>query len=137
MSYRDDWSAAVQDFSDGHGVDVILDSIGAKYLGRHLDLLAMGGRLMVIGLQGGRQAELDLGQLLAKRGRLIATTVRSRTVQEKADMCAEVARSVWPLVSAGEIMPAPQTVLGLDQAAEAHRQLESGANLGKIILRVP
>jgi len=134
VSYREDWVAAVQDLSAGHGVDVVLDPIGAKYLGQHLTVLATEGRLVVIGLQGGQKAEVNLGQLLSKRGRILATTVRSRPVAEKSAICARVAEAVWPLISSGAIRPAPQTVLRLEQAAEAHRQLESGDNLGKIIL---
>ncbi|HYP44457.1 MAG TPA: NAD(P)H-quinone oxidoreductase [Propionibacteriaceae bacterium] len=137
LSYRDDWSSAVRDFTSGHGVDVVLDSIGAKYLGAHVDLLATDGRLVVIGLQGGRRGELDLGQLLGKRGRIIATTLRSRSVEEKTEICRLVVDYAWPLVTSGAIRPAPQTVMRLDQVAEAHRQLESGDNLGKIILAMP
>lgn len=137
VSYREDWSALVKEFTGGHGVDVILDSMGATYLPRHVDLLASEGRLVVIGLQGGQRGELDLGQLLSKRGRIVATTVRARPTAEKAAICARVAESAWPLVASGAIKPAPQTVLALDQAAEAHRHLESGDNLGKIILALP
>jgi NADPH:quinone reductase-like Zn-dependent oxidoreductase len=134
VSYRNDWVTAARELTDGHGVDVILDSMGASYLQRHVELLAIGGRLMVIGMQGGQRGELNLGQLMGKRGRIITTTVRSRPVAEKSAICARVAEDVWPLVSSGVIRPAPQTVLRLDQAADAHRHLESGDNLGKIIL---
>ncbi len=137
VSYRDDWASAVQDRSAGHGVDVILDSIGARYLDQHLALLAIEGRLVVIGLQGGRKGEVNLGQLLSKRGRIIATTVRSRPVAEKSAICARVAETIWPLIASGAVRPAPQTVMRLEQAAEAHRHLESGDNLGKIILTAP
>ena len=136
VSYRDDWVSAVLDFSSQHGADVILDGIGARYLPQHLSVLATEGRLVVIGLQGGTKGELNLGQLLAKRAQVIGTTLRSRPVREKAEICAEVAESVWPMLTSGQIKPAPQTVLPLAQAAEAHRHLESGDNLGKIILTV-
>ena len=136
VSYRDDWVAAVLDQTGQHGADVILDSIGARYLAQHLSVLALEGRLMVIGLQGGTKGELNLGQLLAKRAHIIGTTLRSRPVREKAEICAEVAETVWPMLTSGRIKPAPQTVLPLAQAAEAHRHLESGDNLGKIILEV-
>ena len=137
VSYRGDWTDAVRDFCSGHGLDVILDSMGAKYLQPHLELLATGGRLVVIGLQGGAKGELDLARLLAKRGRIIATTLRARPVAEKAEICELVVASAWPLITTGAIVPAPQTVLPLHQAAEAHRLLESGENLGKIILTTP
>jgi putative PIG3 family NAD(P)H quinone oxidoreductase len=137
VSYSDDWAAAAQEFSDGHGIDVILDSIGASYLEQHVRLLALEGSLMLIGMQGGQRGEINLGQLLGKRGRLVATTIRSRPVAEKSAICARVAETIWPLISSGAITPAPQTVLPLDQVVEAHRHLESGDNLGKIILTVP
>jgi putative PIG3 family NAD(P)H quinone oxidoreductase len=137
VSYSDDWVTAAREFSEGHGMDVILDSIGARYLEPHLSLLALEGHLMVIGMQGGQKGEINLGQLVGKRATVAGTTVRSRPVAEKSAICARVAETVWPLISSGAIQPAPQTVLRLDQAAEAHRHLESGDNLGKIILTTP
>ena len=109
ISYRDDWIAAVRELSDGRGVDVILDVMGAKYLEQHVGLLATGGRLVVIGLQGGTKGTLDLGRLLRIRGRVIATTLRSRPVAEKAAICRRVEEAIWPLVGDGSIAPAPQT----------------------------
>ena len=78
----------VKEATDGHGADVILDNMGAKYLGRNVDALATEGRLVVIGMQGGTKGELDLGALLRKRGAVIATTLRARPVEEKAAICA-------------------------------------------------
>jgi putative PIG3 family NAD(P)H quinone oxidoreductase len=136
VSYRDDWATAVMNFTDQHGVDVILDSMGASYLEPHISVLATEGRLMVIGMQGGQRGELNLGRLLTKRGRIIGTTIRSRPSEQKAEICARVAEVVWPQLSSGAITPPPQTVFPLSRAAEAHRHLESGDNLGKIILEV-
>lgn len=136
VSYSDDWVTAARDFTDGRGVDAILDPMGAKYLEQHVDLLALEGRLVVIGLQGGRRGTLDLGALLPKRGTVMATNLRSRPVAEKTDICALVVDQVWPRISAGAITPAPQTTFPLGDAAAAHRQLESGDNLGKIVLTV-
>ena len=133
VSYLQDWPAAVADWADD-GVDVILDVVGAKYLESNVGCLATGGRLVVIGLQGGRQGTLDLGMLLQKRGHVIATNLRSRPVSEKSEICATVEATVWPLLTSGVIKPAPQTVFPLRDAAAAHRRLESGDNLGKIIL---
>ncbi len=136
ISYRDDWATAAMGLSDQHGMDVILDTMGAKYLDQHVSLLALEGRMLVIGMQGGQRGELNLGALLMKRGRIIGTTIRSRPVAEKTEICARVAASVWPLITSGRIVPPPQTVFRLDQAAEAHQHLESGDNLGKVILTV-
>jgi putative PIG3 family NAD(P)H quinone oxidoreductase len=116
------------------GADVILDVIGAKYLGRNVDALAIEGRLVVIGMQGGTKAELDLGKLLRKRGAVIATTLRARPVEEKAAICASVVEHVWPLVAGGTVRPVVHTRLPLDQAGEAHRMIEAGDHVGKIVL---
>ena len=135
FSYRDDWVAGVRAAAPD-GVDVVLDNMGAKYLGDHVDLLATGGRLVVIGLQGGSRGTLDLGALLAKRAGVRATTLRSRPVEEKAEICRRVVEQVWPLVADGTIAPTPQTRFPLAEAAAAHAHLESGDNLGKVVLTV-
>lgn len=134
VAYDDDWVAAARTFTDGRGVDVILDPMGAQYLQQHVDLLALEGRLVVIGLQGGRRGTLDLGALLAKRGTVMATNLRSRPVAEKTQICDLVADSVWPRITDGEIVPAPQTTFPLAEASAAHRHLESGDNIGKVVL---
>lgn len=136
ISYKHDWIAGVRDLSASQGVDVILDVMGAKYLGEHVGLLATDGRLVVIGLQGGTQGTLDLGRLLRIRGRVIATTLRSRPVEQKATICRRVEEAVWPLVADGSIAPAPQSRFPLREVVAAHRQLESGDNLGKVVLTV-
>jgi putative PIG3 family NAD(P)H quinone oxidoreductase len=118
------------------GADVILDVIGARYLDRNLDALAVGGRLVVIGLQGGVKGELHLGKLLAKRAVIAATSLRARPPEEKAAIVASVREHVWPLVESGAVRPVVDRVLPLEQAAEAHRVMESGAHIGKILLRV-
>ncbi|MFC0865064.1 NAD(P)H-quinone oxidoreductase [Sphaerimonospora cavernae] len=114
--------------------DVILDIIGAKYLPRNLDALAIGGRLVVIGLQGGAKGELDLGRLLARRGTIIATGLRARPVDEKGVICRGVVDNVWPLVEAGAIRPVVHATVPLAEAADAHRMLEAGEHIGKILL---
>jgi putative PIG3 family NAD(P)H quinone oxidoreductase len=133
VSYRDDWAAAVADFT-GRGVDVILDNMGAKYLDANTRTLAPDGRLVIIGLQGGARAELDLGRLLAKRCSVTATSLRGRPTQQKAAIVARVAETVWPMYASGQIKPAPETRFGLADAAQAHARLESGENVGKILL---
>ncbi len=135
ISYRDeDFVTAIQDFTSGRGADVILDIMGAAYLARNIAALATGGRLVVIGLQGGAKAELDLGQMLHKRVSVYAASLRARPVGEKASIVAAVRENVWPLVSAGQVRPVVDRVLPLTEAGQAHRLLEEGAHVGKIVL---
>ena len=136
ISYRDDWPTAVGAATDGRGVDVVLDNMGAKYLAAHLDLLAPNGRLVIIGFQGGTRATLDLRPLLAKRASISAASLRARPVAEKSAICAQVAADIWPLLGDGQIRPTEHQVYPLAQAAEAHARLESGDSTGKIILQV-
>jgi len=128
-----------QDFVDAlgpNGADVILDVIGAKYLDRNIDALAVNGRLVVIGMQGGVKAELNLAKLMAKRAAIAATTLRARPLEEKAAIVASVREHVWPLVEAGVVQPVVDRVIPLADAAEAHRLMESSTHIGKILLRV-
>lgn len=129
-----DFVAAARDATGGRGVDVVLDVVGAAYLGRNLDALATGGRLAVIGLQRGRRGELDLGTLLAKRARVLGTTLRSRPAQEKAAVVAGVARDLWPAVAAGSVRPVVAARVPLGDAARAHALLRSGEVFGKVVL---
>jgi len=118
------------------GADVVLDVIGAKYLARNVEVLADGGRLVVIGLQGGAKAELDLGALLAKRGSVHATALRSRSASSKAQIVQAVLAGVWPLLETGEVRPVVDRVLPLAQAGEAHRVVEESGHVGKVVLQV-
>ena len=132
--YRDE--DFVEVLREAGGADVILDVMGASYLGRNVAALADGGRLVVIGLQGGRTAELDLGALLAKRGSVHATALRSRPATQKAAIVAAVLAGVWPAVEAGDVRPVVDRVLPLDSAAEAHRVMEASEHVGKVVLQV-
>ena len=133
--YRDeDFVAVVREATGGAGADVVLDNMGAAYLPRNVEVLAVGGRLVVIGLQGGVKGELDLGALLGKRASVAATSLRARPAAEKAAIVAAVREHVWPAVAAGEVRPVVDRVLPLDDAAQAHRVLESSAHIGKIVL---
>jgi len=135
INYRDDdFVEVVRDRSDGHGADVILDNMGASYLGRNVDALALEGRLVVIGMQGGSKGELDLGKLLRKRGAVIATSLRARPVPEKAAICAAVVEHVWPLVAEGLVRPVVHGTMPLEEVAAAHALMESGDHMGKIVL---
>lgn len=116
------------------GADVILDNMGAKYLGRNVDALATGGRLVVIGMQGGTKGELHLGKLIAKRASITATTLRSRPKEEKARIVAEVRERLWPLVERGTVRPVVDRAYPMSQAGDAHRALEAGGIFGKILL---
>jgi putative PIG3 family NAD(P)H quinone oxidoreductase len=137
VNYREeDFVAVVRDATEGRGADVVLDVIGAKYLARNIDVLAPGGRLVVIGLQGGRRAELDLSALMAKRAALSAATLRSRSDEETATIVAAVREYVWPLIESGAVQPVSDRVLPMSEAAEAHRVVETGEHVGKVLLAV-
>lgn len=123
--------------TDGAGADVILDIIGAKYLDRNVQALAVNGRLAIIGLQGGAKGELDLAALLAKRAAVTATALRSRPLAEKSAIVAAVREHVWPLIADGVVRPVVDRTLPMQDAAEAHRVMESSAHIGKVLLRSP
>ncbi|SFB93879.1 putative NAD(P)H quinone oxidoreductase, PIG3 family [Nocardioides terrae] len=129
----------VQVAKEHGGADVILDNMGAKYLARNVDALADGGRLVVIGLQGGAKAELDINALMRKRASVAGTTLRSRPSdgpRGKAAICAEVVEHVWPLVEDGTIRPIIDATFPLEQAAAAHERMTSGEHTGKLLLTV-
>jgi putative PIG3 family NAD(P)H quinone oxidoreductase len=135
VSYRDqDFVEEVKAATGGRGADVILDNMGAKYLDRNVSALATEGRLVIIGMQGGVKGELNIGKLLAKRGAVIATSLRSRPPAEKAAICAAVVEHVWPLVADGSVRTLVHTTLPLGEAGEGHRLMESGDHVGKIVL---
>lgn len=135
IDYREqDFVAELRAATGGAGADVILDIMGAKYLARNLDALAVNGRLAVIGLQGGVKAELNLGALLSKRAAITATSLRARPLEEKAAIVAAVREHVWPLVAAGRVNPVVHGSFPMHDAAEAHRTLESSTHVGKLLL---
>lgn len=134
LDYHQDWPEALAEATDRHGADVILDIMGAKYLESNVAALAFDGRLVVIGMQGGRKGTLDLNRLLTRRATVTATSLRGRPVEQKAAICAQVAQRVWPLVASGAITPAPETRFGFEQVAQAHGRLESAEHTGKVIL---
>jgi len=136
INYREeDFLEVVRAETDG-GVDVILDNMGAKYLERNVKALATNGRLVTIGLQGGRKGELDLGALLTKRAAVMATSLRGRPLEEKAAIVASVRDNVWPLIEAGHVRPIVHRVLTLDDVQEAHRTVEAGEHIGKVLMTV-
>jgi putative NAD(P)H quinone oxidoreductase, PIG3 family len=133
----EDFVAVTQRATGNAGANVILDIMGASYLDRNLRALAVDGRLVVIGLQGGRAAELNLGTLLAKRGTIIATTLRSRPVEQKAAIVAAVREHVWPLIASGRVRPLVHARLPMPEAARAHEILEASSHVGKVLLVAP
>jgi putative PIG3 family NAD(P)H quinone oxidoreductase len=130
----EDFVAIVKAETGDHGADVVLDNMGAKYLGRNVEVLANGGRLVVIGLQGGRKAELDLGLLLTKQASVAATSLRARSVVAKAQIISEVRDHVWPLVEAGRVQPVIDRALAMQDAGQAHRVVAAGEHVGKVLL---
>jgi len=137
VNYReDDFVEAVAEATEGEGADVILDIVGAKYLSRNVSALATSGRLVIIGMQGGTRAELDIAALLAKRAAVIATSLRGRPAGEKATIVAAVREHVWPLIADGRVHPVVHSRYPLSEVAQAHRELEAGAHVGKILLTV-
>ncbi|MDT5277035.1 MAG: hypothetical protein QOE48_1078 [Mycobacterium sp.] len=140
IDYHDeDFVASLREATDGAGADVILDIMGAAYLDRNIDALATDGQLIIIGMQGGVKAELNLGKLLSKRARVIGTTLRGRPAtgpNSKSAVVAATASSVWPMIADGRVRPIIGARLPIQEAAEAHRLLSSGQVIGKIVLTV-
>ena len=135
INYRsEDFEERVLAATDG--ADVILDNMGASYLPRNMKTLATGGRLIVLGLQGGRKGELDLGALLAKRATVHSAGLRGRPTAMKAQIVAETVLAVWPMVEAGAVRPVIDRTLTLDDVVEAHELVESSEHIGKVLLRV-
>lgn len=134
LDYHDDWVQGLKDATDGRGADVILDIIGAKYLEMNVKAITRHGRIVIIGMQGGTKGTLNIGALLGKMGTITATALRSRPTQEKSEICRRIANEVWPMVSDGRIKPAPETHTPFRDVRKAHELLESGENVGKIVL---
>ncbi len=135
INYKEqDFVEALREATDGGGADVILDNMGAKYLSRNIDALATNGRLVIIGMQGGSKAELDINALLRKKAAVVATALRSRPEEEKAAICAGVVEQVWPLVSDGVVKPTVHEVLPFDEAPRAHSLVADGHAFGKVLL---
>ena len=135
IDYRgEDFAPRIAKLTGGAGVDRILDTIGGPYLQRNLDCLAPGGRLLLIGMQGGAGAELRLTPILLKRLTIAGSTLRSRSLDEKAAIAAEVRAEVWPLLESGRVRPIMHHLLPLAEAAAAHSVLEAGGHRGKVVL---
>lgn len=133
---RSDFTDEAKRLTDGRGVDVILDIVGGPYLDRNLRALATEGRLVVIGAMGGAKAELDVGRLLRRRLTVTASTLRARSVEEKATLMRSLRDQVWPGFADGSLRPVIDRALPLERVAEAHERMESSAHIGKIVLTV-
>jgi NADPH:quinone reductase len=125
---------AVQKWTNGAGVDVILDLVGGNYFTANLEALASRGRLICVGTTAGTKSEVDLGLLLRKRATIIGTTLRGRSIEEKAEATRLFASSVLPLVSGGTIRPVIDRVYPANEIRDAHERMESNASIGKIVL---
>jgi len=140
IGHRDeDFVERVRAATDGRGADVILDIMGAAYLDRNLQALAVDGRLVIIGMQGGVKAEMNIGTLISKRLQVIGTALRARPIEGphgKSDIVDATVNSVWPLIAAGAVRPIIGARFPIQQAAEAHRVLAAGETSGKILLSV-
>jgi NADPH:quinone reductase len=137
INYRsEDFAEAIKTLTAGRGVDVILDIVGGDYLERNVRALALGGRLVQIGLQGGVQASLDLSRVLARRLTITGSTLRPRSAVEKGAIATALREHVWPLLESGRVKPVIYKTFSLREAAEAHRVVESSEHIGKVVLVV-
>ena len=137
INYRKrDFVEEIDSLTEGRGVDVVLDVIGGDYLPRNILCLRLRGRLVQVGLMGGSKGELDLASVLWNRLTITGSTLRSRTPDEKGAIARDLEARVWPLLERREVAPIVHAAFGLTEASEAHRLLESGQVLGKLVLRV-
>ncbi|PZQ78134.1 MAG: NAD(P)H-quinone oxidoreductase [Variovorax paradoxus] len=135
--YREeDFVAAAMDFTEGHGLDVVLDMVAGPYLERDLEALAMDGRIAVIAFMGGAEAAIDVVKVLRKRASIMGSTLRPRSVAYKADLAAALEQHWWPRLAEVRLQPVVHSVFDLDDAARAHALMESGMHSGKIVLAV-
>lgn len=137
INYRtEDFVEVVRQLTDGKGVDVILDMVAGAYVPRETDCLADDGRLAIIALLGGTKATVDCAQVLRRRLTITGSTLRPRSIAFKAAIVAKLREHIWPLIEAGKIRPVIYKVFPLDDAVQAHTLMESGAHIGKIVLRI-
>jgi len=137
INYRtEDFVEVMRAQTDGKGVDVILDMVAGSYVPRNLDIAALEGRIVVISLLGGSRAEINMGLILTKRLTLTGSTLRARSVAQKAEVADAVHKHIWPLLSAGRVRPVIHATFPLAEAAEAHRLMETSNHIGKIVLTV-
>jgi NADPH:quinone reductase len=137
INYRtEDFVEVMRAQTDGGGVDVVLDMVGASYLARNLETAALEGRVVVISLLSGAKAEINLGTILTKRLTLTGSTLRTRTVAQKAEVAEAVRKNVWPLLASGRVRPVIHATFPLAKADDAHRLMETSTHIGKIVLTI-
>jgi len=135
INYRtEDFVQVVKDFTAGRGVDVVLDMVGGEYVSRNIEALAIEGRLVQIAVLGGSRAEINLARLMQRRITFTGSTLRPRAVAEKGAIASSLKKTVWPLVEQGRIRPVIHATYSLVRAADAHRTMEAGTHIGKLIL---
>ncbi len=134
--HTEDFVEVMRAQTDGKGVDVTLDMVAGSYVARNMDIAALEGRIVVISLLGGSKAEINLGMILTKRLTLTGSTLRARTVAQKAEVAAAVRKNIWPLLAAGRVRPVIHATFPLAQASEAHRLMETSNHIGKIVLTI-
>jgi len=136
INYKEsDFVAELKRLTDGNGVNVVLDLVGASYLEKNVDALALEGRLSIVATQGGRVGQIDLGKLMLKRGRVIGSTMRARTPEEKGEIRRRLLRDVWPMLPGKKtIRPIVDSVFRFTDARLAHERMESSRHIGKIVL---
>jgi NADPH:quinone reductase len=133
--HETDFVAEAKRITHDRGVDVVLDMVGGSYLDKNVDVLALEGRLSIVATQGGRTGQLDVGKLMAKRGRVLGSTLRSRTPEEKGEIARRLLRDVWPMLPSKDVIrPIIDSTFPLTDARFAHQRMESGKHIGKIVL---
>ncbi len=137
INYRaEDFVEVMRTETGGKGVDVTLDMVAGSYVARNLEIAALEGRIVMISLIGGSRAEINMGTILTKRLTLTGSTLRSRTVAQKAEVADAVRKNIWPLLAAGRVRPTIHATFTLAQASEAHRLMETSNHIGKIVLTI-
>lgn len=137
INYHDeDFVAAVRTATDGRGVNVVLDMVGGDYLPRNLECLAMDGRLVQIAVLGGARAQVNLVTIMQRRLTITGSTLRARSIEEKGAIARQLHARVWPLIESGVVGPVVHATFPLRAASEAHRMMESGTHIGKLVLVV-
>ncbi len=137
INYREqDFVKEILDYTNGRGVDVILDIVAGSYLPRNIKSLAMEGRIVIIATQGGYRTELNVLPIMIKRLTVTGSTLRARTAEQKAEIAHELRRHAWPLLENGTVYPIIDSVFPMSDVCEAHQRLESGLHVGKVILKM-